>query len=137
MNVISQEGERTSENAICLCVISVHMAGRYPTFISPPQVNARPIHAFFPEVLLVGGTEVLENPDSDGAARECNVRPFLLLENLNKETSSISGNARDDVRFVDVNNQGAVRQRLCLRYEGEPLGHHIAVDHIGIESAKL
>lgn len=137
MNVLSPEAERTNKDVLCLCVISVLMAGGYPAFISPPQVNARPIHALFREHSIVRSAEVFQNSDSDRATRERNVRRSLLLENLYEMTSNISGNARDDVGFVGLDNEGAVRHRLGLRHERESLRHHVAVDNIGVEPTQL
>jgi hypothetical protein len=118
MNVISAEGQSTNKDTLCLCVITIFMAGRYKAFVTPPQVDARPIDAFFRRDLDVSGTEVVEDSDSDRAARQRHVRRVLLCENFHKKAACISGHARNDARFVILNNESAVRQHLSLRQEG-------------------
>jgi hypothetical protein len=80
MNMIGPEGEPTHKDGLCLRVISVFMTGRHPPFISPPQVNARPVHAFLSQHVAVGGPEVLEDTDSHGTAREHDMCRFRPLE---------------------------------------------------------
>jgi hypothetical protein len=137
MNVSFHEGKRAHKDALCLRLISVLVAGRNPAFISPPEVNSRPVHAFFWEDVIVIGTEVLENADSDGAAREHHVSRIPFFEHGNKKKTCITSNTPHDVSFVIANNKSSLCHRSGLRQEVESLTHHFAVDHIGIESAEF
>jgi hypothetical protein len=131
------EGERVEKSAFRLSVIPLRVATNQPAFITPPQVNARPIHAFLPRCVVVGCSEVLKNANSHGAARQRDVCTFPLRENIYKQKTGIAGNTLNDTFFVVTNDECARDHGLVPRHESEPVGHDVAIDDIRVQTAQF